>query len=104
MLHGWPGSVVEFMDLINEPAMAGFHLVIPSLPGYGWSEAPAQPGVDAVAMAQMFIALMSRLGYKEYFVQVSRTLHLRVHSRSLRCAVHCPRDNHAQPLLVATGR
>lgn len=76
--HGWPGSVVEFLDVIGpltdpkayggDPADA-YHLVIPSLPGYGFSGPLAEPGWGNVRTAQAFAELMSRLGYSEYVVQ-----------------------------------
>jgi epoxide hydrolase len=78
LLHGWPGSIVEFLDMIGpltDPAAHGgdpadaFHLVIPSLPGYGFSgpltEAGWTDGRTAVALAE----LMDRLGYDRYGVQ-----------------------------------
>jgi epoxide hydrolase len=78
LLHGWPGSIVEFLDMIGpltDPAAHGgdpahaFHLVIPSLPGYGFSgpltEAGWTDGRTAAALAE----LMRRLGYDRYGVQ-----------------------------------
>ena len=44
LTHGWPGSVIEFLDVIGPLNEAGFHCVVPSLPGYGWSEKPAEAG------------------------------------------------------------
>lgn len=61
---------MEFLALAARPELADFNLVIPSLPGYGWSEAPKRPGVDTVAAAQLFVHLMTEsLGYTRYFVQ-----------------------------------
>jgi pimeloyl-ACP methyl ester carboxylesterase len=76
--HGWPGSVVEFLDVIprlTDPESFGgqasdaFHVVAPSLPGYGWSEPPRTPGWDEHRIAAAFIALMGRLGYSRYGAQ-----------------------------------
>jgi pimeloyl-ACP methyl ester carboxylesterase len=76
--HGWPGSVIEQMKIIepltNPTAHGGsasdaFHLVIPSLPGYGFSGKPNVPGWDAVHIARAWIALMDRLGYTRYVAQ-----------------------------------
>ncbi|MET0666092.1 MAG: epoxide hydrolase, partial [Acidimicrobiales bacterium] len=68
VIHGWPGSIVEFEDVI--PRLADdFHVVAPSLPGYGFSEPTRTPGWDPTRMAQAFIELMARLGYDRYGVQ-----------------------------------
>jgi pimeloyl-ACP methyl ester carboxylesterase len=76
--HGWPGSVVEFMDVIGplcDPEAHGgkaedaFHVVCPSLPGYGFSEFTKKTGYDCHAMAENFVALMARLGYERYGAQ-----------------------------------
>ena len=68
LTHGWPGSVIEFLDVI-EPLSADYHLVIPSLPGYGLSGKPtvAKWGVEQIAAA--WDALMVALGYTRYFAQ-----------------------------------
>ena len=78
MTHGWPGSVIEFLDVIGpltDPVAYGgeaadaFHLVCPSLPGYGWSGKPAEPGWGAERIAGAWAELMSRLGYEAYGAQ-----------------------------------
>lgn len=68
LTHGWPGSVLEFLDVI-EPLSADYHLVVPSLPGYGFSGKPAEAkwGVEHIAAA--WDALMCALGYDRYFAQ-----------------------------------
>ena len=72
MTHGWPGSVVEFHKVIGpltDPAAHGgdprdaFHLVLPTLPGYGFSDKPAQPGWGIERIARAWSTLMHRLGY-----------------------------------------
>jgi epoxide hydrolase len=76
--HGWPGSVVEFLDVIprlTDPEAHGaraadaFHVIAPSLPGYGFSEPPRGPGWDVQRIAQAFTELMGRLGYARYGAQ-----------------------------------
>ncbi|HEV8653068.1 MAG TPA: epoxide hydrolase [Actinomycetes bacterium] len=78
LIHGWPGSVVEFLDLIGpltDPRVHGgdagdaFHLVIPSLPGHGFSGPPGEPGWTDGRIAKAFTELMGRLGYARYGVQ-----------------------------------
>ncbi len=76
--HGWPGSVIEQLKLIGpltDPTAHGgaasdaFHLVIPSMPGYGFSGKPTAPGWDAEHIARAWIELMRRLGYDRYVAQ-----------------------------------
>jgi pimeloyl-ACP methyl ester carboxylesterase len=76
--HGWPGSVVEQLKLIdpltNPTAHGGseadaFHVVIPSMPGYGFSERPAKTGWDAARIARAWVVLMKRLGYSKFVAQ-----------------------------------
>ena len=66
LTHGWPGSVVEYMDVLPRLSAAGFHCVVPSLPGYGWSGKPAQPGWGVARIARAWATLMARLGYHRY--------------------------------------
>jgi pimeloyl-ACP methyl ester carboxylesterase len=78
LTHGWPGSVVEFLDVIGplsdprkhggDPADA-FHVVVPSLPGYGWSDKPANTGWGIERIASAWHALMTGLGYARYVAQ-----------------------------------
>ena len=76
--HGWPGSIIEQLKIIEpltNPTTAGgtaedaFDLVIPSLPGYGFSEKPTKPGWNPVTIAKAWAALMQRLGYTKYVAQ-----------------------------------
>jgi len=76
--HGWPGSIIEQMKIIdpltNPTAHGGtaadaFHLVIPSLPGYGFSGKPTAPGWNPVSIAKAWATLMQRLGYTKYVAQ-----------------------------------
>jgi pimeloyl-ACP methyl ester carboxylesterase len=75
LTHGWPGSVIEFLKVIGpltDPAANGgnaadaFHVVCPSLPGYGFSGKPAQPGWGIERIAAAWAELMRRLGYDRY--------------------------------------
>ena len=76
--HGWPGSIVEFLDVLprltDPPAYGGraddaFHVIAPSLPGYGFSEPPRTRGWDVRRIAEAFTDLMGRLGYARYGAQ-----------------------------------
>ncbi|MDV3129822.1 epoxide hydrolase 1 [Mycobacterium sp. 21AC1] len=67
--HGWPGSVVEFHKVIEPLTEAGFHVVCPSLPGYGFSGKPTTPGWGIDKIARSWDTLMARLGYDRYGAQ-----------------------------------
>jgi len=76
--HGWPGSVIEQLKIVGpltDPTAHGasasdaFHLVIPSLPGHGFSGKPEQPGWDPIRIARAWAELMERLGYDRYVAQ-----------------------------------
>jgi pimeloyl-ACP methyl ester carboxylesterase len=76
--HGWPGSIIEQLKIIEpltDPTAHGgsasdaFHLVIPSLPGYGFSGKPTAPGWNPVTIAKAWATLMQRLGYTNYVAQ-----------------------------------
>jgi pimeloyl-ACP methyl ester carboxylesterase len=78
MTHGWPGSVVEFLKLIGpmtDPTRFGgtaadaFDVVIPSQPGFGFSDKPTEAGWDVVRTAKAWGVLMQRLGYKRWVAQ-----------------------------------
>jgi pimeloyl-ACP methyl ester carboxylesterase len=78
MTHGWPGSVVEFLNVIEpltDPESHGgsaadaFHLVVPSLPGYAFSDKPSRPGTGIVRTGDMWHELMGALGYPRYYAQ-----------------------------------
>ncbi|GAA1633188.1 epoxide hydrolase family protein [Catellatospora bangladeshensis] len=68
LTHGWPGSFLEFLDVI-EPLRRDFHLVIPSIPGYGFSGPTHERGWDIVRVARAWAELMRRLGYGRYGAQ-----------------------------------
>jgi pimeloyl-ACP methyl ester carboxylesterase len=65
LTHGWPGSIAEYLDAI-EPLSRHFHLVIPSLPGYGFSGPTKELGWNTQRIARAWAELMSRLGYDRY--------------------------------------
>jgi len=76
--HGWPGSVIEMLNVVGpltDPEAHGgsaedaFHLVIPSMPGYGFSGKPATTGWDTDHMARAWVELMKRLGYTQFVAQ-----------------------------------
>jgi len=67
LTHGWPGSVAEFLKVI-EPLSADFQLVIPSIPGFGFSGPTRERGWDVRRIARAWTELMSRLGYERYGV------------------------------------
>jgi pimeloyl-ACP methyl ester carboxylesterase len=78
MTHGWPGSVIELLEAVSpltDPTAHGgraedaFHLVLPSLPGYGFSGEPTEVGWDPGRVAQAWAELMNRLGYTRYVAQ-----------------------------------
>lgn len=78
LTHGWPGSIMEFLDVIprlthperfgRDPSVV-FHVVCPSLPGFGWSQASTQSGMNARSIALRHASLMATLGYEEYVAQ-----------------------------------
>jgi pimeloyl-ACP methyl ester carboxylesterase len=78
LTHGWPGSIIEFLKVIGpltDPTAHGadasdaFHVVIPSMPGYGFSGKPTAPGWGPERCARAWVTLMQRLGYTQYVAQ-----------------------------------
>ena len=78
LTHGWPGSVVEFLKVVGpltDPTAHGgkadeaFHIVVPSLPGFGFSDKPAERGWGLPRIAKAWAVLMKRLGYRSYVAQ-----------------------------------
>jgi pimeloyl-ACP methyl ester carboxylesterase len=68
LTHGWPGSFLEFLDVVR-PLSQDFHLVIPSIPGFGFSGPTHERGWDVVRVARAWAELMRRLGYRRYGAQ-----------------------------------
>jgi pimeloyl-ACP methyl ester carboxylesterase len=78
LTHGWPGSFVEFLEIIgplSDPTRHGgraedaFHVVVPSLPGFAFSDKPTETGWDVVRIARAWTTLMQRLGYDRWVAQ-----------------------------------
>lgn len=75
MLHGWPGSIREFYEIIpllttpQKEKDFVFELIIPSLPGFGFSQAALRPGLGSAQVAVIFKNLMKRLGHEKYYLQ-----------------------------------
>src|SRR5919112_2549795 len=130
MTHGWPGSVVEFLDTIGpltDPTAHGgtpddaFHLVLPSLPGYGFSGEPTELGWDSGRVARAWAELMKRLGYPRYVAQggdvgalvtdlMGRQMveglagyHLNLLTAVLAIGDHLPRESEQEQAAAAAG-
>jgi pimeloyl-ACP methyl ester carboxylesterase len=102
LTHGWPGSVAEFHDVIGpltDPVAHGgdaadaFHVVCPSLPGYGWSGKPTRAGWGVDRIAQAWAVLMAELGYDRYGAQggdwgAAVTTALGLHDRDHAVGIH----------------
>ncbi|MFR9753628.1 epoxide hydrolase family protein [Nocardia sp. 004] len=74
LVHGWPSSFMEFLPIARElaqptdPSAQAFHVVVPSIPGYGFSPHPDTPGWDTRRVAQAFVEVMAALNYRHYLV------------------------------------
>jgi pimeloyl-ACP methyl ester carboxylesterase len=102
MTHGWPGSIAEFQKVIAplaDPGAQGshdddaFHVVCPSLPGYGFSDKPAARGCGVERIAELWDELMARLGYERYVAQggdwgAAVTTQIGMQNRGRCCAIH----------------
>nr|XP_015218041.1 PREDICTED: epoxide hydrolase 1-like [Lepisosteus oculatus] len=73
LVHGWPGSFYEFyrvLPLLTQPRDGlVFEVICPSIPGYGYSQAPHKQGFDSLAAARVFLKLMERLGFTDFYLQ-----------------------------------
>ncbi|KAJ3578863.1 hypothetical protein NPX13_g1702 [Xylaria arbuscula] len=111
-VHGWPGSFLEATKILkplSEPSDASqpaFHVVAPSLPGYGFSEASKKPGFSADQHGEVFHKLMLRLGYEEYATQggdwgflITRAMGRRYAPKYIK-AQHLNLDHYPQPSLT----
>ena len=107
--HGWPGSVLEFLDIIgplSDPTQHGgdatdaFHLVIPSLPGFGFSSQPTSPGVGVDHIAALWDQLMRRLGYEHYLAQGGDWGSIVTHAILLNPDTHCVAAHVNLPLVL----
>lgn len=68
LLHGWPSSFVEFLDIIPLLTRDGFDVIVPSLPGYGFSDIPLERGFTSLSIANVIVTLMDALGYERFAV------------------------------------
>ncbi|MGR8948932.1 MAG: epoxide hydrolase family protein [Gammaproteobacteria bacterium] len=109
MTHGWPGSIVEFLNVIKpltDPTAYGgdaqdaFHLVLPTMPGYGFSAKPTEPGWTIERIGQAWTKLMVRLGYQQFFAQGGDWGSTVTHSIAATETAHC-RGAHVNMSLVS---
>ncbi|MEQ8483251.1 MAG: epoxide hydrolase [Pseudomonadales bacterium] len=98
LTHGWPGSIIEFLEVIEpltDPVKHGgaagdaFHVVVPALPGYGFSGKPSRPGWGVEKIADTWAALMARLGYDRYVAQGGDWGSAVTTALGIRDAAHC---------------
>lgn len=106
--HGWPGSIVEFCKvldpLVNPGAHGGqaedaFHVVAPSLPGFGFSDKPDKPGWSIEKIADAWSLLMRRLGYDKYFAQGGDWGAMITAAIGSRDAAHCQGIHSNMPII-----
>lgn len=69
LLHGWPSSFLQMLKIL--PLLGDFHVVVPSLPGFGFSDRPSEPGVNIARVADRLAWLMAALGHRRYLVRAS---------------------------------
>lgn len=72
LTHGWPGSFLEFLKVapeIADSASDPFHVIVPSLPGYGFSDRPSSPGMNTIRTAELWVKLMREIGYHRFVAQ-----------------------------------
>lgn len=109
LTHGWPGSIIEFTKVIGpltDPTSHGgeandaFHLVVPTLPGYGFSGKPTLPGWTMERIGRAWGRLMARLGYVSYVAQGGDWGSAVTHSIALSEGEHC-RASHVNLPLVS---
>ncbi len=110
--HGWPGSVVEFLKVVGpltDPAAHGgdprdaFHLVCPTLPGFGFSGKPTATGWNIQRIGQAWGELMARLGYARYVAQGGDWGSMVTHSMALTETAHCAGIHVNMPLVTPTA-
>jgi len=109
MSHGWPGSVVEFhkvIDALADPVSHGgraeqaFHVVAPSLPGFGFSGKPATTGTTVETIGNMWGTLMARLGYDRYVAQGGDWGAFITQSMGLTESTHCAGIHTTMPIVA----
>ncbi len=108
MTHGWPGSIIEFLDVIGpltDPTQHGgdaadaFHVVCPALPGFGFSGKPTAPGWGIERIGRAWGQLMARLGYDRYVAQGGDWGSAVTHAMALSETEHCAAMHSNMPLL-----
>ncbi len=109
MTHGWPGSIAEFQDVIGpltDPTAHGgdeadaFHVVCPSIPGYGFSSKPTTDGMGVGRIADLWGALMDRLGYDRFFAQGGDWGSLITTVVGVRNPEHCAGIHLTMPIVI----
>ncbi len=112
MTHGWPGSVIEFLKVIaplTNPAAHGgsaadaFHVVCPTLPGFGFSGKPTAPGWGVEKIGEAWGKLMARLGYARYYAQGGDWGSAVTHSIAMTETAHCMGIHTNMPLVTPTA-
>ncbi len=107
--HGWPGSIVEFHKVIGpltDPVAHGgraedaFHVVCPSLPGYGFTEKPSEEGYGVEKIADTWAALMARLGYDRYMAQGGDWGSMVTNQIGMRDPEHCAAIHMNMPVVA----
>tara|TARA_R110002110_G_scaffold406421_1_gene626266 strand:+ start:67318 stop:68469 length:1152 start_codon:yes stop_codon:yes gene_type:complete len=107
--HGWPGSVVEFhkiIDALADPVAHGgraedaFHVVVPSLPGYGFSSKPAATGTNVEMIGKLWGKLMARLGYDRYVAQGGDWGSLITQNMGMTETTHCAGIHITMPIVA----
>lgn len=108
MTHGWPGSVIEFLKVLGpltDPTAHGgaasdaFHVVCPTLPGFGFSGKPTAPGWNVQRIARAWGTLMARLGYERYVAQGGDWGSVVTHAMALSETTHCAAVHINMPLV-----
>lgn len=69
LLHGWPSSFVQMLNIL--PLLEDFHVVVPGLPGFGFSDRPTEAGMGVARVGELLVALMSELGYDRYAIRAT---------------------------------
>lgn len=105
LTHGWPSSMLEFRHLIDglaepdSPDVPAFHVVVPSLPGYGFSSKPSATGTTVERIAELWVALMSSLGYDSFLAHGGDWGSLVTTALGQRHGRHCEAIHLTMPLV-----
>jgi pimeloyl-ACP methyl ester carboxylesterase len=113
LTHGWPGSVIELLETVGpltDPIAHGgsaqdaFHVVLPSLPGYGFSAAPSELGWNSARIARAWAELMSRLGYTRYVQTIGYPCWIHRSRWRPGCSTTTPTATTRSPVRLSTAR